>query len=217
MKKIELNKEEDKKYEAIKELVDTKGNKKRIAVELGISERQVNRLIIGYKENGKGFFIHGNKGRKPINALDERTKGLIRNLYCTKYFGANLEHYSELLEKHEGIKVSSNTIGTILKEEHILSPKARRETKKNAKKELQQLKEKATTKKESDMIQKKIADIEESHPRRPRCKYFGEMLQMDASQKNWFGDGDSYLHIAIDDHSGNISGAYFDYQETLNG
>jgi transposase len=155
MKRIELNEEEIKKYETIKQLVDLKGNKKRIAIELGITERQVNRLINGYKECGKEFFIHGNKGRKPENALDEKTKELIKDLYNSKYYGANLEHYSELLEKHEGVKVSSNTIRTIFKEEYMLSPKARRETKRNVKKELEKLKEKATTKKESDIIQKK--------------------------------------------------------------
>lgn len=155
MKKIELSTEENRKYEAIKQLVEQKGNKKRIAVELGITERQVNRLIIGYKECGKEFFIHGNKGRKPENALDEKIKKMIKDLYHTKYYGCNLEHYSELLEKHEDIKISSNTIRTIFKEAHILSPKARRETKRNAKKELEKLKEKASTKRECDIIQKK--------------------------------------------------------------
>lgn len=118
MKKIELSTEGNRKYEAIKQLVEQKGNKKRIAVELGITERQVNRLIIGYKECGKEFFIHGNKGRKPENALDEKIKKLIKDLYHTKYYGCNLEHYSELLEKHEDIKISSNTIRTIFKEAH---------------------------------------------------------------------------------------------------
>lgn len=41
------------KYEKIKELVDHKGNKKRVAQKLGITVRQVNRLIKIYKEKGK--------------------------------------------------------------------------------------------------------------------------------------------------------------------
>lgn len=218
MKKIELNMEENKRYEAIKLLVDKRGNKKRLAIELGITIRQVNRLIVGYKEYGKEFFIHGNKGRKPKNAIDEKTKELIKNLYFMKYFGANFKHYSELLEKYEDIKVSSKTIRTVFKEDFILSPKARRITKRNIKKELEQLKERTTAKKQLDIIQDKIVDAEDApHPRRSRCKYFGEMLQMDASLHNWFGDEDTNLHIAVDDHSGIITGAYFDYQETLNG
>ena len=50
-------------------LVDTKGNKQRAVFTLGISLRQVNRLIKGYKEFGKAFFSHGNKGRKPVKDM----------------------------------------------------------------------------------------------------------------------------------------------------
>ncbi|SUN69823.1 transposase [Streptococcus equi subsp. equi] len=40
---------------------------------------------------------------------------------------------------------------------------------------------------------------------------------MDASQFPWFGQQETHLHVAIDDASGDIVGAYFDTQETLNG
>lgn len=45
-----------KKYEIIKELVDHNGNKKRAANKLGLTVRQINRLIIKYKEKGKSRF-----------------------------------------------------------------------------------------------------------------------------------------------------------------
>ena len=44
---------EQEKYERIKELVDHGGNKKRVALELSLSVRQINRLIKKYKEKGK--------------------------------------------------------------------------------------------------------------------------------------------------------------------
>ena len=44
---------ERNKYEVIKELVDHNGNKKHAALKLGLSVRQVNRLIKKYKEKGK--------------------------------------------------------------------------------------------------------------------------------------------------------------------
>ena len=40
---------------------------------------------------------------------------------------------------------------------------------------------------------------------------------MDASVYIWFGNIKTHLHIAIDDATGAILGAYFDRQETLNG
>lgn len=47
---------EQNKYEVIKELVDHNGNKKHAALKLGLSVRQVNRLIKKYKEKGKSRF-----------------------------------------------------------------------------------------------------------------------------------------------------------------
>ena len=43
------------------------------------------------------------------------------------------------------------------------------------------------------------------------------MIQMDASSFKWIDNEVWYLHVAIDDADGKIVGAYFDYQETLNG
>ena len=53
MRKVNLRMKELNKYEVIKELVDHGGNKKRAAKKLGITVRQVNRLIKIYKEKGK--------------------------------------------------------------------------------------------------------------------------------------------------------------------
>ncbi|MCR2032403.1 helix-turn-helix domain-containing protein [Anaerofustis stercorihominis] len=54
---------EQAKYDIIKKLVDTNGNKKNAAIKLNCSMRTVNRLIIKYKEEGKQGFIHKNRGR----------------------------------------------------------------------------------------------------------------------------------------------------------
>lgn len=62
---------EKEKYEVIKELVDHNGNKNRASKKLGISRRQIDCLIIKYKEKGKFAFIHGNRSKKPVNALDK--------------------------------------------------------------------------------------------------------------------------------------------------
>lgn len=60
-------------------------------------------------------------------------------------------------------------------------------------------------------------DDKQAHPRRPRCKYMGEMIQMDASSFEWIKDHIWHLHLAVDDASGEVVGAFFDTQETLNG
>ena len=57
MKKIILRENEQIKYDLIKKLNDSNGNKERAAVKLNCSLRNVNRLLKGYREFGKEFFI----------------------------------------------------------------------------------------------------------------------------------------------------------------
>lgn len=64
MRKENLRMNELEKYQKIKELVEHGGNKKRVALQLGLSVRQINRLIIKYKENGKSRVC----SRQPIKA-----------------------------------------------------------------------------------------------------------------------------------------------------
>jgi len=199
MRKVNLNMKENEKYKIIKKLVETDGNKKRAAISIGCTTRHINRLIKGYKDKGKEFFVHGNKGKKPAHSLSDEIKDDIVDLYNTKYYDANFTHYSELLFKHDSIKVSPSSIRSILQTKHIVSPKANRSTKRNLKKLLNEKAKKSKSKKEIAKIQELIVSSEDAHPRRPRSAHFGEMIQMDASIHNWFLNEKVYLHVAVDD------------------
>ena len=129
MRKVELRMNELEKYEIIKELVDHNGNKNRASKKLGLSRRQIDRLIIKYKEKGKAGFVHGNRTRKPINALDNSISEDIILLYKNKYQGWNFYHFKEFIKKDENIDVSYDFIYKTLTKEGILSPKARKKTK----------------------------------------------------------------------------------------
>lgn len=85
MRKVELRMNEKEKYEVIKDLVDHNGNKNRAAKKLGISRRQIDRLIIKYKEKGKSAFVHGNRNKKPVSTLDKSISEDIVLLYKNKY------------------------------------------------------------------------------------------------------------------------------------
>ena len=132
MRKAELRMNEQKKYEVIKELVDHNGNKNRASMKLGISKRQVDRLIIKYNEKGKSAFVHGNRNKKPVSTLDKSISEDIILLYKNKYQDWNFQHFKEFLEKNENIKVSYNFIYQTLTKEGFISPKARRKTKRDA-------------------------------------------------------------------------------------
>lgn len=208
---------EQKKYEVIKKLKETNGNKKRAAIELGCTLRHVNRMLKGYEEHGKAFFSHGNKGRKPASALSEERKASILLLYENKYFDSNITHFTEKLEENEGIKVSEGTVRNLLLSHDILSPMAWKRTRRKLSDKLKVQKDAATSKKEKERLQTAIVALEDAHPTRSRCSYAGEMIQMDASVHLWFGKEKTYLHAAIDDATGTLVGAFFAKQETLYG
>ena len=106
MRRIDLTMNEQKKCEVIKRLVDEGGNKDRAALTLGITKRHLNRLINAYKEKGKAAFSHGNKGRKPISTISDKTRHAVISLYENKYYDANFTHFTELLDKNEDIHLS---------------------------------------------------------------------------------------------------------------
>lgn len=220
MKEVKLRMNEKEKYEVIKELVDHKGNKNRASKKLSISRRQVNRLIIKYKEKGKAGFVHGNRTKKPVNALNNSISKDIITLYKNKYYDFNFNHFKEFLESKENIKVSYKFIYKTLTNEGILSPKARKKTKREyAKRKLLEEK-KINLNMKQEQIESIISheiSLEEAHPRLEKPKYFGEIIEQDGSIHKWFGEIKTCLHLAIDKATSTIVGAYFDKQETLNG
>ena len=180
MRKVELKMNEQEKYEVIKELVDHNGNKNRASNKLGISRRQIDRLIIKYKEGGKSAFVHGNRGHVPDKTWDKSLSEDIITLYKNKYYDFNFNHFKEFLEKDKNINVSYNYIYKTLFNNGILSPKARKKTKKEFKKK-QLLEENKINNTMSDeqinyRINHEIA-LEDSHPRGLKPKYFGEIIE----------------------------------------
>ena len=217
IRRIKLRMSEEQKYQVVKELVDHGGNKKRVALLLGCTERSVNRYIAGYKSDGKAYFMHGNRGRQPSHALLEGVKSDIVDLYLNKYNDANFAHFTDLLNRQEGIDVSESAVRNILSSAEVLSPKANRKTRRDFTKKLKARLEETNTEKEAGIIRSRIIEAEDAHPRRPRCSNFGEMIQMDASLHFWVGATKWTLHLAIDDATGIVVGAWFAEQETLQG
>lgn len=217
MKKVELRMKENLKYLTIKKLVETNGNKKKAAIILGCTVRSIDRMIAGYKSKGKKFFIHGNRGRLPANALTNELKDHIEQLYLSKYFDCNYTVFTEFLAERENIFLSVDEVRVLLTSKYIFSPRTHKSTKRRLHKQLLQDLKSAKTKSEKVIIQSNIVATQDAHPRQPRCQYFGEEIQIDACIHPWFGNTKSTLHAAIDDATGTLLALYFDNQETLNG
>lgn len=216
-------------YERIKDYVDHPWkNKLRIALEFDVSLRTVNRWIAGYKKNGKSFFIHGNATLEPDCKISEDIRKKVVELYQSEiYRGSNFSHFTEMLDQYEGIHISEQSVRNILHAAGIHSPKMWRSTKKRIRmEEKQREKEQAKASSIESMNEQATAALtqeknkvqpEDGHSTRSRCKYFGELIQMDASSYKWFGEIISNLHVSVDDCTGRITGAYFDKEETLFG
>lgn len=219
MRKVHLRMKEEEKYKRIKRLVEEKGNKKRVAIELNLSIRQINRLCKLYVEKGKSGFVHGNRSKCPINKQDKSISDKIILLYNTKYQGFNIKHFTKFLNNKENIIVKYDYVYKLLKRNEMYSPKIRKKTirkikieEKRKKREFQNIEDKELEK----IISHEIA-LEDAHPRQERPKYFGENIEMDGSIHLWFGEKKACLHLAVDRCKNIIVGGYFDFQETLNG
>ncbi len=93
---------------------------------LGVSERHAWRLLAAYRREGAAALAHGNRGRKPRNAIADDEATAVVQLTSTTYAGANHTHLTELLRDREGIDLSRPTVRRILTRAGISNPRQRR-------------------------------------------------------------------------------------------
>ena len=96
------------------------------AALMNLSERHARRLLAAYRKDGAEALAHGNRGRRPHNAVPEVVAAAVVHLAATHYPGANHTHLSELLEEQEGILLSRPTLRRILTRAGLPSPRRRR-------------------------------------------------------------------------------------------
>ena len=218
MRKVELNMDQKYRYELIKQLSDTNGNRLAVALKLRCSLRTVHRLVYRYRSEGKSAFIHKNTHHPPKTTFSPLLKEVVLQYFQTDVSDANVVHFAELVLRKFSVKIHPETLRLWLLERNIVPLSAHRVTKHRV---LRTLKahQASASKKERKHLDNQIKQLEypDVHPRRPRCAYFGELLQMDASTHVWFGERYAFLHIAVDDATSTIVGAHFDTEETLNG
>ena len=93
---------------------------------LGVSERHVWRILAAYRKEGVAALAHGNRGRRPGNAVEEETRAEVVALARTRYAGTNHTHLTELLAEREGILLGRPTVRRILVKAGMPSPRRRR-------------------------------------------------------------------------------------------
>ena len=123
-----LSKEETRRLEVLIRLHDRVLTAREASGILGLSERQVRRILSAYREDGAAVLAHGNRGRKPLHTVSDEDRTRVLELAVTKYQGYNHQHLSEVLA-NDGIERSRATVRRILIAGGLRSPKKRRSKK----------------------------------------------------------------------------------------
>jgi transposase len=105
------------------------------AAVLGITVRHLRRVMAAYREEGVAALAHGNRGRKPANAIGQDVRQRVADLAGSTYSGFNHQHYTELLAEREGIRLSRSSVRNILLGSGIKSPSKRRPPKHRSRRE----------------------------------------------------------------------------------
>lgn len=220
MKGIILTMTEEEKYEVVKNFSTNKSsNFTNLALRLNCSLRTAYNLVKRYKQEGKESFRHKNHDHKPAHTLSQDIVDQIVELYRNLGADINFSHFKDILARDYNIVVSRPVIHNILRKAGFYSPKSHKATIRARNKAInKKLEDKVPlTIEEQAIVSDHLLDSTIAHPRKERAKYFGELIQMDASVHRWFNSSKYYLHAAIDDATGQLVGLFFDKQETLFG
>ena len=98
---------------------------KNAATILGISIRQVKRLVHRYRLQGDRGVIHKTRGRRSHNSRPEQIKSKILSVYCRKYEGFGPTFAAEKLWEEHGLKIHGETLRLWLKGNNIPYPSRR--------------------------------------------------------------------------------------------
>jgi transposase len=122
-----MSEREVRRIEVLTEVLSGRRTVASAAVVLGITARQVNRLLIRFREDGGGGLIHKGRGQSSNHSMCDGIRRYVLELVKAKYadFGPTLAT-EVLLAKHD-IKIGRETLRTWMLEEGLwLSRKQRR-------------------------------------------------------------------------------------------
>jgi len=133
--RLTLNRKEQNRLIVLNQVEAKQLGMDQAATVLKISERQAWRLLAAYRREGAGGLAHGNRERKPVNALAERLRQQVIELAGSKYKGFNHTHLTEKLTECEDLHLSRSSVRSLLLQNGIPSPRKRRSPKHRSRRE----------------------------------------------------------------------------------
>ncbi|VWL89653.1 ISNCY family transposase [Oceanivirga miroungae] len=210
--------EERKRAKAFAKDLILKGRKlKDIERITNLSKSTIKRIKRSIKDDKPN--ISKQVGRK--RALTEDEENIIITFYIEHASSFNFKHfYEHFVINQMGYNISYPTLLRIFKKRKITSPESRKQTLRSYKRS--DVDNKGVNENISELSDKEISFKHElcakyAHPYVSAPKYFGEIVETDASIHLWFNNKKAALHIFVDKATSIILGAHFEEQETLKG
>ena len=135
MKDVTLNQREQARLQVLNSVMEYQLPRAQAAELLGISERQLRRVLAAYRRDGAAALVHGNQGRKPRNSVPEDVAAAAVILASEKYAGFNHSHLTEVLAEREGIHLSRQTVSRLLNRHGLSSARQHRPPKHRVRRE----------------------------------------------------------------------------------
>ena len=98
----------------IEKIINGEKKQKYGAKDLGISTRQIRRIVKRYKREGVKGLIHKSRGRLSNNRIDEIKERKILEIVNEKYYDFGPTFASEKLLENEQIKISKEKLRQIM-------------------------------------------------------------------------------------------------------
>ena len=125
-KKVTFSMDEIKRLDVMHKIESKQLTGKQSAKQLGLSLRQVRRLIASFWEQGALGLVHDNRGRAANNRIPEEPRAQVLELAEKEYLDYNDSHLTEELEEKHGLEISRSTVRRIRRQAGLSSPRKRR-------------------------------------------------------------------------------------------
>ncbi|MFH1830604.1 MAG: ISNCY family transposase [Pseudomonadota bacterium] len=129
MENINLSMRETRRYEVMQQVMAGRKTMAEAGQLLGIKERQGYRIKAAIIKKGIRGAIHGNRGRRPWNALPADLLERVVKLRKEVYVGFNDRHFKEKLAEEEGLKIGREKVRQTLRAASIRPERVARKPK----------------------------------------------------------------------------------------
>jgi len=105
-----MSQREIRRLHIVKKIIEKELLQKDGAEILGLSERQVRRIVKRVRVEGDGGVMHAGRGQDSPRRINDNLREKVLKVYRRKYWDYGATLTSEKLEKHEKIKLSKETL-----------------------------------------------------------------------------------------------------------